>query len=799
MRRTDSLGRWILAVALVAFPLRAIASPESPAPPRPYHEAYAAPPRLALTPGLTGPEFTALLDRLDDAGLIVPLAMPGHGLVVLDKGAVRVALRREGAVTRVLDGPALGPDPRARGTDPAEAGLYMWWNDGFEDPAVLRARREVEYPPDPNLDRSAPIQICAGATTLEEALLERGYSSLARCSGSDEQARVHFATGRFVVNVILPESSIGSGWDPVQKAKVYSELARAMNWWYLQASRAGGIATFIVRDYGTVTVDSSPAELGMAGEYVYIGECMDQILGSGTDCPYQHLDELNTANRDAEGANWAYTQFVLNASEFTGSPGVLAYAYLGGPHTVALRGNGSLGPDALDQVVAHEMGHIFQARDEYSDGCGGCLPRAGYLNALNGNCENCGMSNIDCIMRGGSTYDDADRENMETRITPCWYTRGQVGLWDSPPSNGILDVMETVPETEMWTTLPDTLDGSRNVQILGRAWDLPYAFAPPHAFSDPVTINTIFSVQYSVDRTTWRTGHAVDNFFTDVEEEWEIRLPSLGGGPHRLEVRGVNSVGAFDPVPASLEFFVFDVMLREEVQVSRNGSAITLVWTIDGLDFGSTYFIWRRDLNGERADRSLRATLPSDHTSFQTFVWWDDHAVPGMDYIYEVEVDIPGKGLKSLGTVRETAVLADPTPGSFVRVAPNPARERVLFTVNVPRGPAANVPDGPGEPPPGQISAGRATTGGPASRDGPTGGTGGFGYEPRWRDVRMSVYDVSGRLVRNLGVSRQLELTRFNQGWDGRDRAGALVPPGVYFLRTSLEYVDDLQKIVIVR
>ncbi len=46
-----------------------------------------------------------------------------------------------------------------------------------------------------------------------------------------------------------------------------------------------------------------------------------------------------------------------------------------------------------------------------------------------------------------------------------------MGLRDAGPQDGILDIMQTDPDTEILTVLPDTLDGSQNVPVLGRAWD----------------------------------------------------------------------------------------------------------------------------------------------------------------------------------------------------------------------------------------------------------------------------------------------------------------------------------------
>ncbi len=788
MRRFLQRGGGILVAAFAVAPLLAAAASESSAPLRPYHEAGPDRPVLALTPGLVGAEFADLLDRLSDAGLVVPVAFPGTGLVLRDRGAVDVALGLEASVRASFRGPVDASSELGRSATPAAHGFLQWWNDGFEDPAVLTARKRAARADAPRRDPSQPIRICAGSKTLEEALQERGGDRNARCGMNPAFRRIHFANGRFIVNLIFPEFGTDF-WNPIELAQVTSDITRAMNWWNLKSD---GWASFVVVEHGTVRVQHDPSELLMDEEDQYIADAM-ATLGYAGLCPYEAVDRLNTDNRDTYRGHWGFTQFALNQNSFAGAAGVLAYAYLGGPHTVCLRGNGGY-PDALAQVVAHEYGHIFQALDEYSAGCAGCAPRAGYLNEQNGNCATCGLQVGKCIMRNAATYDAEERENMETMIHPCRFTKGQVGIRDENPPDGIPDVMRTVPETEVFTVLPDTLDGTRNVPVLGRAWDQPYAGAPAQ-YDPAVTINTILKVEFSIDGLPWASAIPLDDFFTEQEEDWELRIPELGGGLHRITVRAVNSVGGIDTTPPVVEAFVYNVKLRKELEIIRSGSRFALVWIIDGEDFGSEYSVWRTLEGGDTPN--LVGTIASPGRKNNEFVWWDESVLPGEEYIYRLDVDIPDRGIKTLGLVRETAVLDDPGSGHFVKAGPNPSRGDVLFTVTVPIGPRPNQDDQTGLPD-NDGNGGGIRPSGPAGRDGPD-DVGSGTATPLWRDVTLSVYDVTGRLVRVLAKERQLETTRFNSSWNGTDRDGAPVPPGVYFVKTDLDYISDLTKVVILR
>lgn len=96
--------------------------------------------------------------------------------------------------------------------------------------------------------------------------------------------------------------------------------------------------------------------------------------------------------------DWAFVAF------FTKYPlGWFAYASLGGPRLVMHYDNDGWGPDNIDRVFAHEMGHIFNAPDEYASSnctCGGAW---GYYGKPNSNCANCATGGgVDCIMRSNS-------------------------------------------------------------------------------------------------------------------------------------------------------------------------------------------------------------------------------------------------------------------------------------------------------------------------------------------------------------------------------------------------------------
>jgi len=64
--------------------------------------------------------------------------------------------------------------------------------------------------------------------------------------------------------------------------------------------------------------------------------------------------------------------------------------------------------------------------------------------------------------------------------------------------------------------------------------------------------------------------------------------------------------------------------------------------------------------------------------------------------------------------------------------------------------------------------------------------------------VSLAIYDVRGRLVRDLGTSR-FDAGRRSVVWDGRDLSGAPVGAGVYFYRLTSGGIARTGKVSLLR
>jgi hypothetical protein len=382
-------------------------------------------------------------------------------------------------------------------------------------------------------------------------------------------------------------------------------------------------------------------------------------------------------------------------------------------------------------------------------------------------------------------YTLEDMLNMESRVHPCEWTRRMTGLWDGN-LDGRWDVAETYPETELVTAMPETLQTSQTFPLEGNAWDVPYP--APFSFGTPVTVNRIRTVESRVDGGPWAEGIALDGTFGSKREGFRVLLPAVGGGPHTLFVQAVNSVGLSDLTPVQVPFFVYDVLLSEGPFTSPERGDVYVIWRVDGQDFGSTYRVFRRRGAEPDGGEEMIATISSQGGTDDRFSFRDSDVRPGEEYVYRLEVDIPGKGIKSLGVARAEALLAEPRPGTFVSVGPNPAAGPVLLTVTVPRGPRPGVED--------VLLPGGA---GALRDEGETGGGSSGSGTLHWRDATVRVIDVRGRLVRDLGRFRRRETTRFNVTWDGRTADGTPVTSGVYLVHVDLGYEHAVEKVAIVR
>lgn len=372
-----------------------------------------------------------------------------------------------------------------------------------------------------------------------------------------------FMAGSVAVGIVLVESD-GSvdlsteDWTSDEKQRVFSEIVAALDWWAELEPRAN--LTFFYDDHWSdpLLTGVEPIARPYRDQERWIADAMGAL---GYDAPsyFTRVRDYNNDLRATYQTDWAFTIFVVDSSvdgDNRFSDRYFAYAYLGGPFLVMTYGNNGYGPDNLDAVAAHEIGHIFHALDQYYSAHQPCTRRSGYLDVENQNSEygECSLD-VPSIMRG-QVY-----PYTAGAIDP--YAAGQVG-WRDSDGDGILDPLDT--ELPISTDLV-SLDGDR-VTVKGVAEIIPY----PSPSRSSVTINTLAGVQYRLDGGEWQQTTADDGEFDGTEEGYHFAV-TLSPGLRTLEVAALDSAGNVSDVYAAEAFAILDPV---------DGGLNTELYALDG-------------------------------------------------------------------------------------------------------------------------------------------------------------------------------------------------------------------------
>jgi hypothetical protein len=380
---------------------------------------------------------------------------------------------------------------------------------------------------------------------------------------------VAFAAGSVAVSIIFPQSSgaaepSSENWtnsDPNnpgdRRAFVLTKIDTALAWWAAQVP--GAALTFVVPPSGTLGAPQTtltpyePINHSSLQDGVWRWPIMRALGFSGgqNDSPPPE-QAYDNAVRRANHTDWAFTVYVVDNLDdadgwFAGANdrGMLAYTFsLFGPYVVLTYDNGYqldptvFGPQMLDAILAHEIGHVFGALDEYWGPLDYSGPNlySGYLWVRNANAERGGSTNYPCIMRAGIDSIEAYRNGQI-----CPSTRGQVGARDSRQA-GVPDVVDTAPR---FTDQPQVQLSGGRLALTGTVREQPW----PHgsnsygsAFDHDISILVPHDVQYRVDGGDWTPATATDadGLFDQSAEGWALTTPPLADGHHVLDLQATT-------------------------------------------------------------------------------------------------------------------------------------------------------------------------------------------------------------------------------------------------------------------
>jgi hypothetical protein len=234
----------------------------------------------------------------------------------------------------------------------------------------------------------------------------------------------------------------------------------------------------------------------------------------------------------------------------------------------------------FDAVLAHEMGHIFGALDEYKPPSAGYPSTgdltAGYLGVRNRNAVLGGTTDHRCIMRGsGATLSAFAMGQL------CPSTIGQAGLRDGD-SDTHPDVVDTRPA---FTTRLETSTADGAVTLRGTAIEQPRergVISGGTYFGHDLSILVPRDLQYRVDGGAWQPLVPTDGTFDQPAEGWTLTTGPLVTGHHVLDLEGTTGETAGQtrdlwagPTPVDLELAT-DAAFTETAATVKAGTAATV-------------------------------------------------------------------------------------------------------------------------------------------------------------------------------------------------------------------------------
>jgi parallel beta-helix repeat protein len=336
-----------------------------------------------------------------------------------------------------------------------------------------------------------------------------------------------YAMGDIEVGVIFVESngSIDSeteNWSSSRKSEVLGEIADALTWWEAQEPDAN--LNFSINDLGSRNTSYEPISRVNTDSVLFIGEILGN-MGFTSGNFQQRLLAFNHWLREQADTNWAFTIFIVDSFNdsdgYFANPPAYAWAwwFVGG--IVMSYDNGNWGIARMNNVTAHEVGHMFYASDEYTSPG----ERSGYLNALEVDNSGMLMDINNLVLSSGSEL--------------------QIG-WRDSDSDDTLDILDTEPNTYLVPYEPDPTYNDSPIYT-GHAVVVPYPNDNPYGYSLDVTLNNISNVQYRIDNGSWQNATAYDGAFNDAIEKFSFALSGLSSGTHFIEARAFNNVNNGDP------------------------------------------------------------------------------------------------------------------------------------------------------------------------------------------------------------------------------------------------------------
>lgn len=328
-----------------------------------------------------------------------------------------------------------------------------------------------------------------------------------------------YLLGTVAVSTVLLESNgaidpQSQNWEPAEIQPIVDKVVEGVTWWSDLLDTLGTVHELdFVFDhsyaYQPFETSYEPIDRRSQDHDRYVGEFLAAQGYAGELNLENAMWRFNHAQRERLDADWAFTIFIVDASDDSDglfAPGGFpaAFALPGGLYTVVPSGRAA-------STIAHEMGHIFWAFDEYENGASYTARRGYYdtqnLNAFEDRPDSAGPQQ-NSIMWSGVPLARAYGEFGDPPTSPA-ATLALVG-WRDSDSDGVFDVLDVPleldaighfdPQSETYR-----LSGSATAVALHNRNSYGEHPSVIGTNSD-ITLNRIDEIQYRLDGGTWVTA-----------------------------------------------------------------------------------------------------------------------------------------------------------------------------------------------------------------------------------------------------------------------------------------------------
>ena len=359
-----------------------------------------------------------------------------------------------------------------------------------------------------SVSRSGPRKLLAEKLEDRALLNAAPLGALPRDTGE-------FLLGKVAVTPVFFESNgeidpETQDWTAEEIDAVLTKVSEGVGWWSDLLDSLDSIHTldFVIDDTFAQSPVATPYEPidRPSGDFTkYVGGFLiDQGFGDSGSLEGA-VHDFNHSQRVKLGTDWAFTIFFADSSDdadglfASGGTFAGAFAYAGGLFVV-------MPATRPSSTIAHEMGHIFWARDEYP-GASSWTDRRGYydtqnLNAADNPAWQPSNPQPISIMRGGVPLTQA----YESLVSPE-STLAMVG-WQDSDGNGIFDVAD----------VPLSLDGvgyfdltSSIYHFAGQASAVPLINRNSSGNQSDITLNRVSEIQYRLDGGDWMNASSPDS------------------------------------------------------------------------------------------------------------------------------------------------------------------------------------------------------------------------------------------------------------------------------------------------